>query len=101
MTWIFGQNILSDPCMKSFEQITKVLIKGKRKLCSDSRQLKFESGFALMVVRLLALYVFILQDSYAIKSCERGVAAQKSGAFAWEIVPVRVMVCEIGYYCRL
>ncbi|KAM7525319.1 hypothetical protein LguiA_015221 [Lonicera macranthoides] len=30
------------------------------------------------------------QDSYAIQSCERGIAAQKSGAFAWEIVPVEV-----------
>ncbi|XP_070027840.1 acetyl-CoA acetyltransferase 1-like isoform X3 [Nicotiana sylvestris] len=27
------------------------------------------------------------QDSYAIQSFERGIAAQRSGAFAWEIVP--------------
>ncbi|XP_068643416.1 acetyl-CoA acetyltransferase 2-like isoform X1 [Aristolochia californica] len=30
------------------------------------------------------------QDSYAIKSFECGIAAQTSGAFAWEIVPVEV-----------
>ncbi|KAH8489673.1 hypothetical protein H0E87_025051 [Populus deltoides] len=31
-----------------------------------------------------------LPDSYAIQSFERGIAAQDSGAFAWEIVPVEV-----------
>ncbi|GAV59817.1 Thiolase_N domain-containing protein/Thiolase_C domain-containing protein, partial [Cephalotus follicularis] len=30
------------------------------------------------------------QDSYAIQSFERGIAAQNSGLFAWEIVPVEV-----------
>lgn len=30
------------------------------------------------------------QDSYAIRSFERGMAAQSSGAFAWEIVPVEI-----------
>ncbi|CAH9060665.1 unnamed protein product [Cuscuta europaea] len=30
------------------------------------------------------------QDDFAIKSFERGIAAQKAGAFAWEIVPVEV-----------
>ncbi|XAR55247.1 Acetyl-CoA C-acetyltransferase [Bertholletia excelsa] len=30
------------------------------------------------------------QDDYAIQSFERGIAAQNSGAFAWEIVPVEV-----------
>ncbi|CAI9087106.1 OLC1v1021095C1 [Oldenlandia corymbosa var. corymbosa] len=30
------------------------------------------------------------QDSYAIQSFERGTAAQKSGVFAWEIVPVKI-----------
>ncbi|KAL0353327.1 UNVERIFIED_CONTAM: Acetyl-CoA acetyltransferase, cytosolic 1 [Sesamum angustifolium] len=30
------------------------------------------------------------QDSYAIKSFERGLAAESSGAFSWEIVPVEV-----------
>ncbi|XP_059661267.1 acetyl-CoA acetyltransferase 2-like isoform X1 [Cornus florida] len=30
------------------------------------------------------------QDNYAIQSFERGIAAQESGAFAWEIVPVEV-----------
>lgn len=30
------------------------------------------------------------QDEYAIQSFERGIAAQDSGAFAWEIVPVEV-----------
>lgn len=30
------------------------------------------------------------QDAYAIQSFERGIAAQDSGAFAWEIVPVEV-----------
>lgn len=30
------------------------------------------------------------QDNYAIQSFERGIAAQESGAFSWEIVPVEV-----------
>nr|AKF41522.1 acetyl-CoA C-acetyltransferase [Tripterygium wilfordii] len=30
------------------------------------------------------------QDDYAVKSFERGIAAQDSGAFSWEIVPVEV-----------
>lgn len=30
------------------------------------------------------------QDSYATQSFDRGIAAQRSGAFAWEIVPVEV-----------
>ncbi|KAK7371817.1 hypothetical protein VNO80_05182 [Phaseolus coccineus] len=30
------------------------------------------------------------QDNYAIQSFERGIAAQESGAFKWEIVPVEV-----------
>ncbi|KAF7803882.1 acetyl-CoA acetyltransferase, cytosolic 1-like isoform X1 [Senna tora] len=30
------------------------------------------------------------QDSYAIQSFERGIAAQNAGHFAWEIVPVKV-----------
>ncbi|XP_071920312.1 acetyl-CoA acetyltransferase 1-like isoform X1 [Coffea arabica] len=30
------------------------------------------------------------QDSYAIRSFERGIAAQKSGAFTWEIAPVKI-----------
>ncbi|XP_047334423.1 acetyl-CoA acetyltransferase, cytosolic 1-like [Impatiens glandulifera] len=30
------------------------------------------------------------QDNYAIQSFERGIAAQESGAFAWEITPVEV-----------
>ncbi|XP_070027841.1 acetyl-CoA acetyltransferase 1-like isoform X4 [Nicotiana sylvestris] len=30
------------------------------------------------------------QDSYAIQSFERGIAAQRSGAFAWEIVPLEI-----------
>ncbi|CAN4089963.1 unnamed protein product [Withania somnifera] len=30
------------------------------------------------------------QDSYAIQSFERGIAAQRSGAFAWEMVPVEI-----------
>ena len=30
-----------------------------------------------------------MQDNYAIQSFERGISAQDSGAFAWEIVPVR------------
>lgn len=29
------------------------------------------------------------QDSYAIRSYNCGIAAQKSGAFSWEITPVR------------
>ncbi|KAK9689510.1 hypothetical protein RND81_09G064000 [Saponaria officinalis] len=30
------------------------------------------------------------QDDYAIRSYERGIAAQKSGAFVWEIAPVKI-----------
>jgi acetyl-CoA C-acetyltransferase len=30
------------------------------------------------------------QDSYAIRSFERGIAAQNSGLFSWEIVPIEV-----------
>ncbi|KAL6954519.1 Acetyl-CoA acetyltransferase 1 [Sarracenia purpurea var. burkii] len=30
------------------------------------------------------------QDAYAIQSFERGIAAERSGAFAWEIVPVTI-----------
>uniref|UniRef100_A0A5B7AZS8 Putative acetyl-CoA acetyltransferase, cytosolic 1-like isoform X1 n=1 Tax=Davidia involucrata TaxID=16924 RepID=A0A5B7AZS8_DAVIN len=30
------------------------------------------------------------QDAYAIQSFDRGISAQRSGAFAWEIVPVEV-----------
>nr|GMD35950.1 acetyl-CoA acetyltransferase, cytosolic 1-like [Ipomoea batatas] len=35
------------------------------------------------------------QDSYAIQSFERGIAAQSSGAFGWEIVPVRFQACSL------
>ncbi|XP_074320130.1 acetyl-CoA acetyltransferase 1-like isoform X2 [Silene latifolia] len=31
------------------------------------------------------------QDNYAIRSYERGIAAQKNGAFAWEIAPVKIL----------
>ncbi|KAL9230020.1 hypothetical protein vseg_005420 [Gypsophila vaccaria] len=30
------------------------------------------------------------QDNFAIRSYERGIAAQKSGAFVWEIAPVKI-----------
>ncbi|KAI4329846.1 hypothetical protein MLD38_028186 [Melastoma candidum] len=30
------------------------------------------------------------QDNYAVQSFERGISAQDSGAFSWEIVPVEV-----------
>lgn len=30
-----------------------------------------------------------MQDDYAIQSFERGIAARDSGAFDWEITPVR------------
>lgn len=32
-----------------------------------------------------------MQDDYAVQSFERGIAAQEAGAFAWEIVPVKVI----------
>lgn len=43
--------------------------------------------------KLIAVTNFVtswvtIQDDYAIQSFERGIAAQNSGAFAWEIVPV-------------
>lgn len=34
--------------------------------------------------------LFSPQDNYAIQSFERGIAAQESGAFSWEIAPVEV-----------
>lgn len=34
--------------------------------------------------------VFFPQDNYAVQSFERGISAQESGSFAWEIVPVEV-----------
>lgn len=46
------------------------------------------------VQRYVLIYftlLFLLQDSYAIRSFTRGVAAQRSGAFSWEIVPVRIL----------
>lgn len=33
--------------------------------------------------------LLVLQDNYSCQSFERGIAAQESGAFSWEIVPVR------------
>ncbi|KAI3752961.1 hypothetical protein L2E82_25004 [Cichorium intybus] len=30
------------------------------------------------------------QDNYAVRSFNRGITAQKKGAFKWEIVPVKV-----------
>lgn len=32
-----------------------------------------------------------MQDDYAVQSFERGIAANEAGAFAWEIVPVKVI----------
>lgn len=32
-----------------------------------------------------------MQDDYAVQSFERGITAQEAGAFAWEIVPVKVI----------
>ena len=37
-----------------------------------------------------------MQDDYAIQSFERGLAARDSGAFAWEIAPVRLLVILDG-----
>lgn len=34
-------------------------------------------------------YNTFVQDDYAVQSFERGIAAQTSGAFSWEIAPVR------------
>jgi hypothetical protein len=40
-------------------------------------------------VNVLAVSIYaLLQDSYAIQSFERGIAAQNSGHFSWEVVPV-------------
>lgn len=36
-----------------------------------------------------------MQDNYAIQSFERGIAAQDSGAFQWEIAPVRQLVLRM------
>lgn len=35
----------------------------------------------------------LLQDSFAIQSYERGIAAQNSGSFAWEIATVSILFC--------
>lgn len=40
----------------------------------------------------IELFSLIMQDNYAVQSFERGIAAQDSGAFAWEIVPVGLVV---------
>lgn len=34
------------------------------------------------------LWLYIMQDDFAIQSFERGIAAQESGSFAREIIPV-------------
>lgn len=38
------------------------------------------------------MWLIYMKDAYAIQSFERGIAAQDSGAFAWEIVPVRFLI---------
>lgn len=43
--------------------------------------------FEFFNVSAVAIYA-LLQDSYAIQSFERGIAAQNSGHFSWEVVPV-------------
>jgi len=43
----------------------------------------------IIVINFVYVSVFP-QDNYAIQSFERGIAAQDSGAFKWEIVPVEV-----------
>lgn len=37
-----------------------------------------------------------MQDDYAIQSFERAIAARDSGAFSWEIAPVRLLVLLEG-----
>lgn len=37
------------------------------------------------------------QDSYAIRSFKRGIAAQNSGLFAWEIAPVQYLILLTVY----
>lgn len=51
----------------------------------NSFQLLIESRIRNFI--LLSMYV-VFQDSYAIRSFERGISAQNAGHFAWEIVPV-------------
>ncbi|KAL0398903.1 UNVERIFIED_CONTAM: putative acetyl-CoA acetyltransferase, cytosolic 2 [Sesamum radiatum] len=58
--------------MESMSNAPKYIPTG-RELCADQHNITREE-----------------QDSYAIKSFERGLAAESSGAFSWEIVPVEV-----------
>jgi len=44
-------------------------------------------------VNVLAVSIYaVLQDSYAIQSFERGIAAQNSRHFSWEVVPVWFLI---------
>lgn len=38
----------------------------------------------------LLISAFFAQDNFAVQSFERGIAAQESGSFDWEITPVEV-----------
>lgn len=46
------------------------------------------TGFSIDLKGFYISFYGWLQDSYAIQSFERGIAAQNSGLFAWEIVSV-------------
>lgn len=46
-----------------------------------------------------ALSIFLFQDTYAIQSFERGIAAKTSGAFTWEIVPARILTHGHSMMC--
>jgi hypothetical protein len=47
----------------------------------------YVSLFEFVNVFAVSIYA-LLQDSYAIQSFERGIAAQNSGHLSWEVVPV-------------
>lgn len=51
--------------------------------CSD----KFWHNHSII---FLLISAFFTQDNFAVQSFERGIAAQESGSFAWEITPVEV-----------
>ncbi|AQK89868.1 putative acetyl-CoA acetyltransferase cytosolic 2 [Zea mays] len=71
----FGHDVLVDGMLKDglWDVYNDFPMGMCAELCSDQHSISREE-----------------QDSYAILSNERGIAAQDSGAFSWEIVPVEI-----------
>ncbi|KAK3010032.1 hypothetical protein RJ639_010995, partial [Escallonia herrerae] len=73
--------------------VNDVVVAGGMESMSNVPKYLAESRLMILVDDRALYNVF--QDAYAIHSFECGIAAQSSGAFAWEIVPVKVSG-EIG-----